>query len=87
MAWEEPYNTYQILDMLADSDQDRMTANDLSDALDMPIQQVCRAINRLYSYHWLYRKQIPCNHHAKGWVYGYQINHRGMEYLDYKRGI
>ncbi|MCL4479666.1 MAG: MarR family transcriptional regulator [Deltaproteobacteria bacterium] len=85
--WEQPYNTYQILEVLADNDQDRMTVNELSDALDMSIQQTSRAVNNLFRYHWLYRKRIPCNHHAKGWVYGYQINFRGKEYLDYKRGL
>lgn len=85
MAWEEPYNTSRVLEILADSDQDRMTVSELSDKLNMPIQQVSKAVNNLYRYHWLYRKRIPCKHHVKGWVYGYQINFRGKEYLGYKK--
>ncbi len=38
MAWEEPYNIYRVLEILADSDPDRMTVTEL----DMPIQQVSR---------------------------------------------
>ncbi len=82
--WTQPYNTYEVLQALANSDQDGMTVNELANLLDMSIQQVCRAVNRLYSYHWLYRRRIPCNYHSKGWVYGYSINQLGQDYLDYK---
>ncbi len=83
--WEQPYNTYKVLEALADSDQDRMTVNDLADALDLSIQQISRAVHNLFHYHWLYRRRVRCSHHAKGWVFGYKINARGMKYLDYKR--
>ncbi|MCL4479754.1 MAG: MarR family transcriptional regulator [Deltaproteobacteria bacterium] len=64
-----------------------MTVNELADALDIPIQQVCRAVNNLYRYHWLYRRRKPCNYNIKGWIYGYKINCRGMEFLNYKKGM
>lgn len=82
--WQRPYNTYLILNELADSVQDNMTVNELADALNLSIQQVCRAVNNLYRYHWLHRRRTPCDCHAKGWVYEYSINQLGLDYLNYK---
>ena len=85
--WEQPYNTYLILNALAYSNQDSMTVSELTDIIDLSIQQVSRAVNNLYRYHWLHRRRKPCNYNIKGWIYGYQINDRGMEYLKYKNEI
>ncbi len=85
--WEQPYNTYLILNALAYSNRDSMTVSELTDILDLSIQQISRAVNNLYRYHWLHRRRTPCNYNIKGWIYGYKINSRGMEYLKYKNEI
>ena len=43
--WEQPYNTYLILNALAYSNQDSMTVSELTDILDLSIQQVSRAFD------------------------------------------